>query len=281
MSLDWNSIDYFVSLVEHQTLTATADKLGVQHSTVSRQIEGLEKQLKIRLFDRINKRYLLTEDGKRLYQQAREIYKDIQVLQRLAHEQIQAMHEVVVSVSPLLGQVVLAPHLAEFCRRYPQIRLVLQSTSNVSNLHQRQADIALRIPPPEQGDLVVRRLFDIHVHLYAQRDYLLKHKPDEWQFIGVKSHGMLEYLVENLLADRKVVLMTNDFITLKQLILQQVGIGVLPDFYVSPSDNLSIVTLPEKQSSFHAQLHMVMHEDVRRSPYVRAVADFLVEKLGD
>ncbi|MDH2926032.1 LysR family transcriptional regulator [Lonepinella koalarum] len=279
-ALDWNNIYYFVTLVEQQTLTATAEILGVQHSTVARQMESLENRLKLRLFDRINKRYLLTEDGKRLYQQAREIHKNMLVLQRIAHEQTQAMHEVVVSVSPLLGQMILAPHLAEFRHRHPNIRLVLQSTSNLSDLYQRQADIALRIPSPEQGDLVVRRLFNINVRLYAHNDYLRSYKESEWRFIGVKSHGILEYLVDNLLTNCTVVLSSNDFMVIKQLIMQKVGISVLPDFYVLPSDNLTAISLPGKESVFTAHLHMVMHEGVRRSPNVRAVADFLVEKLA-
>ena len=60
MDWDWNSIRHFTTLVEKQTLTAAAEHLGVQHSTVSRQIAQLENALGLRLFDRIGKRYLLT-----------------------------------------------------------------------------------------------------------------------------------------------------------------------------------------------------------------------------
>ena len=67
MDWDWNSIRHFTTLVEKQTLTAAAEHLGVQHSTVSRQIAQLENALGLRLFDRIGKRYLLTPLRGNLY----------------------------------------------------------------------------------------------------------------------------------------------------------------------------------------------------------------------
>ena len=84
MNLDWNDLQHFVTLVEQETLTAAAEALGVQHSTVSRRIAQLEGALGVRLFDRIGKRYLLTENGTRIHAQAQELAKDILTLQHLA-----------------------------------------------------------------------------------------------------------------------------------------------------------------------------------------------------
>ena len=70
---DWDDLHHFAVLVEKQTLTAAAEALGVQHSTVSRRIARLEATLGLRLFDRIGRRYLLSEDGARIYAQAQEI----------------------------------------------------------------------------------------------------------------------------------------------------------------------------------------------------------------
>ena len=86
MNLDWNDVLHFVTLARHQTLSAAAEALGVQHSTVSRRIARLEKSLGLRLFHRMGKRHWLTEDGQRIHEHACELYKDMQGLQRLAHE---------------------------------------------------------------------------------------------------------------------------------------------------------------------------------------------------
>lgn len=68
--MDWNDVYFFTVLVEAGTLTAAAERLDVQHNTVSRRIARLERHLEVRLFDRIGKRYLLTDDGGRIYRQA-------------------------------------------------------------------------------------------------------------------------------------------------------------------------------------------------------------------
>lgn len=85
--MDWHDLAYFVCLVEQQTLTACAEQLGVQHSTVSRRIERLEQALSLTLFDRLGKRYILTQEGKLLYAQAAEVQKEIVTFERMAIDQ--------------------------------------------------------------------------------------------------------------------------------------------------------------------------------------------------
>ena len=148
MQPDWNDVHHFTVLVERETLTAAAEALNVQHSTVSRRIERLEQTLGLRLFDRIGKRYLLPEDGARLYQHARGLATDMQQLGRIARETVQAMSKVIVSAPPLIAKGLLMPHFAEFRRRQPRICLTLHSEVQLSNLHRRQADIA---PPATTG----------------------------------------------------------------------------------------------------------------------------------
>ena len=126
--MDWNDVYFFTVLVEAGTLTAAAERLDVQHNTVSRRIARLERHLEVRLFDRIGKRYLLTDDGGRIYRQAQELRKDMAALQRLAREQSEIRHTVSISAPPLVIQRLVLPHLADFYRRHQQIRLHLQTS---------------------------------------------------------------------------------------------------------------------------------------------------------
>ena len=158
MDWDWNGIRHFTALVEKQTLTAAAEHLGVQHSTVSRQIAQLENALGLRLFDRIGKRYLLPPEGERLYRHACEICKDMSMLQRTAREQAELRHSVVISAPPFVARLLLMPHIADFYRKHNDIRLIIQSDAALADLHGRQADIALRLVRPTQNDLAVRRI---------------------------------------------------------------------------------------------------------------------------
>lgn len=279
--MDWNDLHYFVTLVEQQTLTGAAETLNVQHSTVSRRIAQLESALGLRLFDRIGKRYLLTDDGRRIHAQAQEVAVNMRVLQRLAREQREEIDEVVVSAPPVAAQVLLMPHFADFGRLHPNIRLTLQSSVMISNLHDRQADIALRVVKPEADDLVACRLRDVHYRLYAHPEYLKNTPRHDWAFFALNGHGTHGEFLSKQLIGRKIIFSSNDFSLIKTAITAKTGIGLLPDFYVRVEDGLLPVHLNDNATpeTFSRALYLVMHEDLRRSPKVRKTADFLIERL--
>ena len=185
MDWDWNGIRHFTTLVEKQTLTATAEHLGVQHSTVSRQIAQLENALGLRLFDRIGKRYLLTPEGERLYRHACEICKDMSMLQRTAREQAELRHSVVISAPPFVARLLLMPHIADFYRKHNDIRLIIQSDAALADLHGRQADIALRLIRPTQNDLAVRRIAHFSYRIYSHEGYLKTIRREDWRFVQI------------------------------------------------------------------------------------------------
>jgi len=97
----WDDLAYFILLVEKQTLTVCAEKVGVQHSTVARRIEHLEQILRVKLFDRIGKRYILTQEGELLYTQAIEVQKEITVFERMAIDQNAMQGKVTISAPPV------------------------------------------------------------------------------------------------------------------------------------------------------------------------------------
>lgn len=280
---DWDDLHCFTVLVEKQTLTAAAETLGVQHSTISRRIARLEATLGLRLFDRIGRRYLLTDEGARIYAQAQEIAVGMDSLLRTAREQREEMAEVVVSAPPLVAKGLLMPHFAAFARRHANIRLVLQSDAHISNLHARQADIALRLVRPAQNDLVARRLRPVRYRFYARERYLQTRARAEYAFLRLTAVGAHAQWQAEQLAGRRVILACNDFDLIKAAVAAETGIGLLPDFYVRPADGF-VQVAPNgaaQPEEFAADLYLVMHEDLRRSPKIRAVADFLGEVLAE
>lgn len=279
--LDWNDVRHFVTLVEQETLTAAAEALDVQHSTVSRRVAQLEACLGLRLFDRIGKRYWLTEEGQRLYAHARELAKDMRAFQRLAHGQRQAITKVTVTAPPVVLRWLLLPRLARFYATQPGIALRLQSSTELHDLHQRQADIALRLQRPEAPDLVVRRLRQLHFGFYAATEYLRHTARSDWRFLTLSTHNPLSRWAQDTIGNGPVLLACNDFELIRQGIAAGLGVGLLPVDGVASGQELTAVTLHGAQPERHEQaLYLVMHEDVRRSPKVRAVADFLAQALS-
>ena len=128
--------------------------------------------------------------------------------------------------------------------------------------------------------LIILYLFDF-IGFYACASYLAATARADWQFLAFTVDNRFNRWAADLLEHERIILACNHFYLLKQSILNGQGIGLLPDYAARADDRLVPVaihgntpeTLPET-------LYLVMHEEVRRSPSVRAVADFWVQALA-
>ena len=307
----WDDLAYFVCLVEKQTLTACAEEMNVQHSTVARRIEHLEQTLGVNLFDRLGKRYALTIEGERLYHQAVEVKKEMVTFQRMAIDQNALQGKVVVSAPPVWTNEVLIPALADFRQRFPDIVLALSGDVSMSNLHQREADIAIRTRRPTQEDLVIRTLGSSTYRFYAHNKYLKDTRPEQWQLIEFKANARVLAWSQTLIKQYAytIAFSTNDLYMACHASRQKIGFALLPDFLarqypeLTALDPINRITLTDlathssadnyaaaeplqpEQLDTHSSiplaqsypLYLVMHPDVRRSARVRAVADWLID----
>lgn len=307
----WDDLAYFVCLVEKQTLTACAEAMNVQHSTVARRIEHLEQTLGVNLFDRLGKRYVLTIEGERLYHQAVEVKKEMVTFQRMAIDQNALQGKVVVSAPPVWANEVLIPALTDCRQQFPDIVVSLSGDVGMSNLHQREADIAIRTRRPTQEDLVIRTLGSSTYRFYAHKDYLNNTMHEQWQLIEFQANARVLAWSQAFIKRHAytIAFSTNDLYMACHATRQKIGFMLLPDFLarqypelvaVDPINKVTITdlealssvdnyasteTLQPEQSDTHSPiplaqsypLYLVMHPDVRRSVRVRAVADWLID----
>ena len=307
----WDDLAYFILLVEKQTLTACAEKVGVQHSTVARRIEHLEQILRVKLFDRIGKRYILTQEGELLYTQAIEVQKEITVFERMAIDQNAMQGKVTISAPPVWANEVLMPSLISFRKQHPDILLEIRGEVEMSNLHQREADIALRLHRPTQEDLIIRTLGDVRYGFFAHCDYI--NNNEQGQLIEFQGSARILSWSQMLIKHHSytAIFSTNDLYVAYHAACQKLGIALLPYFLASQHPKLlpvnpltrTIVTDKEldtplkthslKLSLKHKNelsdtsvsltqsypLYLVMHPDVRRSARVRVVADWLISTI--
>lgn len=290
--MNWNDIQYFICLVDKQTLSAAGEKLNVQHTTVARRIQNLENTLNIKLFDRIGKRYHLTTEGDILYTQACEIEKNIHTFTRISITRNLMQGNVTVSAPPILANELVMPNISRLVQKYPDICLSLKGEVHHSNLYQREADIALRIGRPTQDNLVIRKLTNINYTFYSSHYYLKKIEERKEPIKLIEFHGNQKiWHWSNQIKEKNnlpVAFVSNDLYMIKNSIIQGVGIGILPVFLAQNFDNLvtinpntmKLTTLNNNQSidpvSKTFELYLVMHSDVRHSPKVRAVADWII-----
>src|SRR5690606_19590533 len=152
-----------------------------------------------------------------------------------------------------LGTGWLTARAKEFLDLYPEINLQLVLTNEELDLTMRQADCAVRLREPSQPDLIQRRLFTVHLHVFAAPAYLEKHgtpkSPAELDHHRIVTFGepvppylaglnALETVGKPEGQKRTAVLQINDLMSIRRAVQRGVGIAMLPDYMADKDSGL-------------------------------------------
>lgn len=273
---DWDHLRYYLAVIDAGSVSAAARALAVEHTTVARRIDALEKNLGLRLFDRLPRGWQLTAEGSALVDPARRIEAQVHALLRAAEAELPLAGPVRVSAPPALASCMLARALPAALARYPGIALEIIGEAHYADVLRRETDIALRFRRPDMPQLAVKMLATISYALYAGTGYCETHAGEDWEFLGFDS-SLRDTPHANWLdsfADkRRFAMRSNDLSALAQAALEGHGIALLPAYVAGNTPGL--VRLPV-DCEVARDLWLVMHEDVRRSPRVRATADAII-----
>ncbi|MBB3104387.1 LysR family transcriptional regulator [Azomonas macrocytogenes] len=167
----------FVTVARHLNFARAAGDLRLHPSVLSRRIRRLEDRLGVRLLDRDTRSVALTEAGSALLARALDVLDRINdaeaEVSRFASEPEGTLR---LSVPNLFGQIRIAPHLPEFMRRYPKLRLEISFQDGFVDLIVHRFDAAVRIGALEDGnDLRVRRLAENRRVICASPSYLARY----------------------------------------------------------------------------------------------------------
>ena len=281
--VDWEDIRHFLAVAQSSTLSGAARKLKVDHATVSRRLAALEAALDVRLVDRLPRSCRLTAIGRQVMERAVEMESGAYGISRLA----KAAHaplvgRVTLSAPPVLVTHLLAEHLSRFRAEYPDIRLSLSAQGQQASLSRREADVAVRLVRPEEAGNVTRKIGRMPFGVYAHRSYAHVAAPERWQFIAFDQSfadmPQQRWLL-GIAGERPVACELNHIS--EHLIAARAGVGVagLP-CYLGDRDH-DLVRMYEDVPSFSRDIWLVVHRDLRKTPAVRAVMDFVVAVVSE
>jgi DNA-binding transcriptional LysR family regulator len=188
----------------------------------------------------------------------------------------------------------LTPRIREFLDLYPEIQVSLVVDDSELDLSMREADVAIRMAPPRQPDLIQRHLVSVQVHVYAGADYVKKHgvpqKPED-----LDKHRLIVYGEDarppvqnvNWLLDagtrpgqeRKPILTVNNFYGMLRAVVSGLGISALPDFMANETSDL-VRVLPELTGP-PVEAYFVYPEELRSSKRISVFRDFLLRKVAE
>jgi DNA-binding transcriptional LysR family regulator len=290
--LDWDRVRIFFTVAEAGSFTKAGDTLGLSQSAVSRQIGALERELKSPLFHRHTRGLILTEQGEMLFQAAREMTQRLERTRaQLSETRERPSGELKVTATRGLGGHWLTPRLAEFLDQYPDIRVELILTDEELDLSMREADVAIRLRQPTQPDLIQRRLFTVHFHVYASPGYI-KQFGEPKTVEELDKHRILSFggsFPSYLLAvhwlgtagrdqrdPRAVHLLVNNITALKRAVDSGAGIAVLPDYLIEAGSPLVRLLRDDDMPSLDS--YLVYPEEMKSVARVQAFRDFLIQK---
>lgn len=163
----------FVLIVELGNLTKAAEFLQVSRSHVSRQLSHLEKQMGVTLLIRTTRTLRLTDAGKGFYQQCQQALKLIDQATVEAIDDVQEMRgEIKINcVGGYLGEVLIADIVCKFMRKYHQINILLDFSSNRVDLIEDQFDIAFRMGKLDDASFIARTLISLEMATLASPEY--------------------------------------------------------------------------------------------------------------
>lgn len=287
---DWNLYRSFLALLDHGSLSRAARHLELSQPTLGRHLDALESDLRVNLFTRSPAGLVPTEHALALAPQARAMAAAAEALRRTATSgNAEPSGTVRLSASEAIGCEVLPPMLASFRARHPAVALELALSDRMSDLLAREADIAVRMQRPTQGNLVARRLGSVRLGLYAHRDYAAQHGLPA-TLAELPAHAGIGYDRETwlyrtlgegtALPDPAAFDFRTDYYAAQSAAIRAgLGIGGMQRPIARRHPEL-VPVLPEAFGP-RLEIWLATHGDLRTVPQVRLLFDHLARTLAD
>jgi DNA-binding transcriptional LysR family regulator len=292
--MDWDKLRVFHAVAEAGSFTHAGDTLNLSQSAVSRQISALEESLQVPLFHRHARGLILTEQGEQLNRTVREVFAKLAMTEALLTESKEKpAGRLKVTTTVGFGASWLAPRLQGFLEAYPDVSVTLLLDDTDLDLAMREADVAIRMHPPKQPDLVQRHLLTMEWVVCASPDYLKTHGVPQ-RAEDLDAHRLIlfgEYRMPvediNWLSEvgrrpgnpRRALLDVNNLQAMLLAIRSGLGIGALPDYLLNEEEGL--VRLLSDLKSPKVDVYFVYPEELRNSKRVAVFRDFLLARLAE
>jgi DNA-binding transcriptional LysR family regulator len=293
MPLDWDKLRVFHAVAEAGSFTHAGESLNLSQSAVSRQIQALEEALSVPLFHRHARGLILTEQGETLYRSVREVFAKLAMTEaQLTESRERAAGRLKVTTTTGFGAMWLAPRLARFLSRHPEVTITLLLDDTDLDLAMREADVAIRLHAPRQPDLIQRHLATFHWRIVASADYLkqagVPQRAEDLDAHRLIVYGSYRPPVEdiNWLAEagrrsggpRRQVVEMNSLPAIIAAARAGLGVAALPDYIDEGREGL-VRILPEVKTP-RVDAFYVYPEEMRNSKRVAVFRDFLVAELA-
>ncbi|QSQ27487.1 LysR family transcriptional regulator [Pyxidicoccus parkwayensis] len=286
--LDWDDLRFFLAVAQHGSLSSAARTLRVTQPTVGRRLDALERRLGSRLFQRTPSGFTLTTTGESIRAHVERMEQDALAAERQATgRDIGLSGTVRVSTTEWFASHVLGPLLVPLTGKHPALGIELHADVRRVSLTQREADLALRVVPFEQQDIFQRKVARVGFGLYASEDYLARHGAPDFsrQCEGHALVTMSDELgpiadtawLRELASRARIAFRLNNRDVQARVAISGAGLACLPRCLGDAMTELRRLATPTPPPA--RDLWLGVHRDLRATPRVKEVADFIAGEL--
>lgn len=283
-ALEWSDLEVILQICRHGSLSGAARSLGVNHSTVFRRINNIEKKTGVHFFNRLPDGYAMTEAGQTAMQYAERIEAQFHALGRevlgldarlQGNITLTAMEGFAASIAPGL--------ILDFCKQHPGVTIEVIANISALNLNRREADIAIRATKKPPDTSLGRKICDFNFAVYASPDYIAEKSglalaELDWCFVA----GTQDWFVPMLwkkkeqLKEREVY-SSNLSSSVLSAVACGLGATVMSCYHADLDPRLVRVTDPIP--SLRLELWVLTHTDLRHTARVQALMKYLYESM--
>ena len=245
-TIDLESLQIFRAVVDAKSFTAAGELLDKDKAHVSRVVSRLEKRLGVQLLKRSTRRLKITEIGRELYERACGILNALEETEAsIARAQGEPRGVLRVTAGAEFGPMRVNHWIAEYLKRYPEVRLEADFSDRIVDVIHEGIDVAIRVGPLVDSELSVRPLGEIRYGLYASPAYVhARGKPKSLK--ALSQHSLIMFAprgkpVWPLVRDKQqeevtaeALCVINNNLAARDLAADGLGIALLPHFQAAP-----------------------------------------------
>jgi DNA-binding transcriptional LysR family regulator len=293
--MDWDKLKIFHAVAEAGSFTKATINLNLSQSAISRQIQSLEHNLKVQLFERHARGLTLTENGGYLFKTAHDVISKLKEVETtLGDQKNKPSGKLSVTTVVSFGTTWLTPRIQEFMELNPEMEIELIFDDKELDLSLRQADIGIWMRKPKQLNYIQKKIMNINYHIYGSVKYLEKNGYPK-SISDLNNHKFISYgkgtpspvfnpdwalkLGTKDQKKRKPVMKVNSVYGLLLAVQSGVGLAALPDYMTVSVPNI-IKVLPHIEGP-KTEAHFVYPQSLRNVARIQAFRNFLYSKIGE
>ena len=293
--MDWDKLKIFHAVAEAGSFTKATINLNLSQSAISRQIQSLEHNLKVQLFERHARGLTLTENGGYLFKTAHDVISKLKEVETaLGDQKNKPSGKLSVTTVVSFGTTWLTPRIQEFMELNPEMEIELIFDDKELDLSLRQADIGIWMRKPKQLNYIQKKIMNINYHIYGSVKYLEKNGYPK-SISDLNNHKFISYgkgtpspvfnpdwalkLGTKDQKKRKPVMKVNSVYGLLLAVQSGVGLAALPDYMTVSVPNI-IKVLPHIEGP-KTEAHFVYPQSLRNVARIQAFRNFLYSKISE